>query len=213
MHLVLRKAVLSDADALTDIYFSAFSNDAISLLVFPRDPESRKWWYDSVVEEMGDPNAHFMCIIDTESPDQKVVAYSKWNGSDAPFPDGSNPIKWPANSDSELADHFFGNLLSRHAKMMRGRKHWYLELLATRKEYQGRGAASQLLKWGLAQSDAAGTETYLEASPEGKPVYERFGFEEEDRLIVDLKGKSGGVLDEQEFVEVFMVRSIPLKSA
>ena len=36
MPLILRPATASDADQLTEIYFSAFANDAISLLVFPR---------------------------------------------------------------------------------------------------------------------------------------------------------------------------------
>lgn len=207
MPLFLRKAVLSDAAALTDTYFSAFSLDAISHLVFPRgDPESWKWWFNSVVEEFTDPNAHFVCIVDTDSPDQKIVSYAKWNGPNAPFT--TDLPTWPEKSDAALANYFFGNLVTKHAKMMEGRKHWYLELIATRPEYQGKGAGGKLLRWGLERSDADGTETYLEASPAGKPVYERFGFKEEDRLVVDLQGKGGGTLAEKEFIEVFMVRPI-----
>jgi hypothetical protein len=45
-------ATPEDATALTDIYFSAFSVDAISLLVFPA---AYKFWYDSIIEEIADP--------------------------------------------------------------------------------------------------------------------------------------------------------------
>lgn len=92
---------------------------------------------------------------------------------------------------------------------MRGRRHWYLEILATRREDQGRGAGGMLLRWGLERADEEGTETYLEASPDGKPIYQRFGFEEVDRLVVDLKEE---VLGEREFVECYMLRPVAGKS-
>lgn len=91
---------------------------------------------------------------------------------------------------------------------MKGRKHWYLEFIATRQEWQGKGVGGMLMRWGLERSDGDGAETYLEASPEGLPVYRRFGFEEVERLVVDLKGKGKDVLEEDEFVEVFMVRPL-----
>lgn len=93
---------------------------------------------------------------------------------------------------------------------MKGRKHWYLEFIATRQEWQGKGAGGMLIRWGVERSDDDGTETYLEASPEGLPIYKRFGFEEVERFAVDVEGKGEGVLgvDEKEFVEVFMVRPV-----
>jgi GNAT superfamily N-acetyltransferase len=208
MPLTLRKATPEDSKALTDIYFSAFSIDAISLLVFPRNnAAASKFWYDSVIEEIADPTAHFICIVDTDTPDQTVVAYAKWNTPSAPVA-GELP-EWPAGGDHEIANHFFGNLVSRHAKIMEGRKHWYLELVATRPEYQGRGAAGKLLRWGMERADEEGTETYLEASPDGKPIYEHFGFAEVDRLVVKLKEE---VLGEKEFIECFMVRPVTKKT-
>jgi len=78
-----------------------------------------------------------------------------------------------------------------------------LELVATRKEWQGRGAAGMLLRWGVQRADEDGVEAYLEASPEGKPVYERYGFREVERVVVSLEGKG---CSEEEYVEVFMVR-------
>lgn len=119
---------------------------------------------------------------------------------------------WPENGDSELANHFFGTLFRKHHDLVGDIKHWYLETLATRKEYQGKGAAGQLLRWGLERADEDGVVTFLEASPEGKPIYEKYGFREMDRLVVDLKGKGGGKLEEKEFVEVFMIREAMKKS-
>lgn len=84
---------------------------------------------------------------------------------------------------------------------MAERKHWYLEIIATRPEWQGKGAAGKLMRWGLEKADAdgKGVETYLEASPVGKEVYEYFGFEERGRLVVPVEGKG-------DFIECMMVR-------
>jgi len=50
---------------------------------------------------------------------------------------------------------------------------------------QRRGAGSALLKWGCAKADALGIETYLEASPMGVPLYERFGFKKVKAIAFD----------------------------
>jgi hypothetical protein len=63
----------------------------------------------------------------------------------------------------------------------------------------------------LERADREGTESYLEASPDGKPIYEHFGFEEVERLVVDLVGKKG-IPEEREFVEVMMVRPVMSKT-
>lgn len=96
---------------------------------------------------------------------------------------------------------------------MRGRRHWYLEFVATRPEEQGKGAAGMLLKWGLKKADEEGTEAYLEASPDGKPIYEHYGFQEVERLVVPLDGKEAVVGEEKEFAECFMVRPVSEKKS
>lgn len=46
----------------------------------------------------------------------------------------------------------------------------------TRKCYRKQGAASMLIRWGVEQAKKDGIPAYLEASVQGKPVYERCGF-------------------------------------
>lgn len=48
-----------------------------------------------------------------------------------------------------------------------------------------------LLKWGAEEADRLGLESYLEASPEGKPLYEKSGFTTVDTFTVDMS-KWGG---------------------
>lgn len=74
-------------------------------------------------------------------------------------------------------------------------------MLGTHPTYQGRGAGTKLLKWGLAKADHDGVEAYVSASPEGKPLYEKYGFVVVDSeeifpdhiqtYLLRSKGKSG----------------------
>ncbi|CAD6440105.1 46edc67b-02b9-4726-a5ec-2187c4635ee9 [Sclerotinia trifoliorum] len=201
MRFQLRPAVPSDANNLTDIYLSAFSNDEISLTCFPRSlPTTRTWWYNSILAEIQDPSSHFICICNTSSPTQEIISFAKWNDSSAPVVTKNDIPQWPPGCNAELANHFFGTLIERRREIMRERKHWYLELIATKPGWQRQGAAGNLIRWGLVRADEEGLETYLEASPVGKEIYEYFGFEERGRLVIPL-------VDGEDFVECMMVRT------
>jgi hypothetical protein len=202
MGFTLRPATASDARHIVEIYLSAFKDDSISILCFPRNQAVYDFWFSMIVEELSDPHTHFICVTSSDaSGGDTVIAFAQWI---APSKTTTPELPtWPAGSDSELANSFFGGLFSTHKRLMDGRRHWYLELVATRPEFQGKGAAGMLLRWGLEKADGEGAESYLEASPEGKPIYERFGFVAQEELVVDLEGKG---LEEKKYVEVFMVR-------
>lgn len=51
-----------------------------------------------------------------------------------------------------------------------------LEFIQTAKEYQGRGAASLMMRYGCDMADNDGLEIYVAASMEGHPVYLKYGF-------------------------------------
>jgi len=51
-----------------------------------------------------------------------------------------------------------------------------LEVMATHPECQKRGLASTVLKWACERVDREGIEFYLDASTQGRPLYEKFGF-------------------------------------
>ena len=55
--------------------------------------------------------------------------------------------------------------------------HWYLAVLGTEPDAQGRGIGSELLRGTLEECDRTGTLAYLESSKETNlPFYERHGF-------------------------------------
>lgn len=51
-----------------------------------------------------------------------------------------------------------------------------------------------LLKWGTGEADRLGLPAYLESSDEGRILYERHGWREVGKLVVDLT-KWGGPAD------------------
>lgn len=206
MGLSLRPATPADAGQIVDIYFSAFKDDDLSLICFPRIKTVHDFWFNMIFEELSDPHAHFACVTSSESTgEETIVAFAKWNSPSAPLT--LELPTWPVGSDSKLANYFCSSFFSVHKRLMEGRKHWYLELIATKPEFQGKGAAGMLMRWGLEKADEEGVESYLEASPEGKPVYEHFGFVEQEELEIDLEGKGR----EEKYAEVFMVRPVQNK--
>lgn len=65
-------------------------------------------------------------------------------------------------------------------------KHWYLALLGTDPDHQGRGYGSAVLAPILDRCDATHTAAYLESSKEKNvPFYERHGFTVTERIEVD----------------------------
>ncbi|KAM0816152.1 hypothetical protein AB5N19_01953 [Seiridium cardinale] len=91
----------------------------------------------------------------------------------------------PEGADPDLARNFFEALAVASRK-------WFtddmlgLGLICTNPKYQRRGAAKALMVPMLDIADAQGIATYLEATPAGKPVYEKLGFREVDALDFDL---------------------------
>ena len=58
-----------------------------------------------------------------------------------------------------------------------GKPYVLLSILATHPDHHRRGVGAMHLKWGCDLADKLGLPAYLEATPKGKPLYERFGFE------------------------------------
>lgn len=98
---------------------------------------------------------------------------------------------WEGVVEEEWSKMFGGS--TYRAEVMDGKPHWwvrcsplaesranngvrYIGPLWVLPGYQGRGVGTALLKEGMDKSDASGEAIYLEASDDGRPVYESLGF-------------------------------------
>jgi len=61
--------------------------------------------------------------------------------------------------------------------------HYYLEMLGTRQDAQGKGVGSEMMAGMLARADSEGLPAYLESSnPRNIPFYFRHGFKEREQV-------------------------------
>lgn len=67
------------------------------------------------------------------------------------------------------------------------RGYLYMAILAVEPKFQRMGIGKKLLEWGLDMADREGLETFIEASPAGKPLYEKMGWRVVGFTDVDLR--------------------------
>ncbi|KAJ5698695.1 hypothetical protein N7462_000700 [Penicillium macrosclerotiorum] len=202
MPFELQVADPADAPNRAEVFFAAFSDD-FNRTMFPVNPDVHAWMIKNMLG--GDNFAQhevFLKVTDLSNP-EVPVAFAKWrrplssSGADQES-HPETPMQWPVSSDNELCDRFFGRMDRDHGELMKDRPHYYLEMLAVHPSYQGRGLASKLLKWGLSRADEEGVEVYLSSSPDGKPLYEKYGFQLQDGSFSPFPG----------YTQVNMIRPI-----
>ncbi|RJE27431.1 hypothetical protein PHISCL_00165 [Aspergillus sclerotialis] len=178
----LEIATQEDILAMTDLWFAAFTDPAIRRL-WPDTPGVRKWWNDANHNDLiNKPFQRYIKIVDPESTDSqgrpRIAAYAKWDLS-MPEERGRRYPPWHEDMPGQVCDAFFQREESERRRIMGDQKHYYLDTLGTHPEYQRRGAASMLLKWGCDLADKNGVAAYVDASKAGAPLYQRFGFVDE----------------------------------
>lgn len=162
-----------------------------------------------------DPSSHWLKVI--EDSTGKVVGGGRWALHEQGNPyDGQAKTEaywWPAGKPRELATTCLNQFLAT-AVMHANRPHVctsmpirddqandgtpVLNILFTHPEYRRQGVATLILQWGLAHAEKLGLDAYVEATAEGKPSYERFGFRDID--VNELTVPNGD--DSQEAKEV-----------
>ncbi|KAJ5336242.1 uncharacterized protein N7506_004264 [Penicillium brevicompactum] len=179
MALEIQNATPEDAAELTQVFYTAFGGE-FNRTMFPQKPDVTAWWEHSfntlaLRTQANEGNAVLLKITDEKGA---IAAFAKWKRPVTADRDQEHEesVEWAPSSDKDLCERFFSSMDGQHHKWMEDRPHYYLDMLGVHPSQQGRGLASKLLKWGLCRADAEGVETYLSASPEGKPMYEKYGF-------------------------------------
>ncbi|KAL0782607.1 hypothetical protein CaCOL14_000513 [Colletotrichum acutatum] len=207
--LKLEEATLDDIPALTETWFAAFADDEVIRRLWPDTPGVRAWWDEANGGDMAaKPFQRFVKVVDVSSDvgtgvgteetkgrgeavgrgeevgkagggsRPRIAAWAKWDTS-MPAERGRRYPPWAGDMPSELCDLFFAREEGERGRVMGDERHYYLDTLVTHPDYQRRGAASMLLKWGCALADEDGVAAYVDASKTGKGLYERFGFVDE----------------------------------
>ena len=152
----------------------SFQSGLGHLLTGPSTPENIDSLTRKCVEAEKDPHVRFMKAMD---PTGQIVACAKW----LLYPNGNTEeeldemFKMPTTFP-ETWNPIFQYLNDNRREAMGRRPYYFLSILATHPDHHRKGSGGRLVKWGTDLADEQGVECYLEASIEGRPLYERLGF-------------------------------------
>lgn len=191
-----------DLDVYQDICYAAFKDDLMSVMYPNGYTEAARSFSkkQSVEDWRADPEEHkYMKVIDTDLPDgdpnNKIVGVCHWNfylhdrteeELDAERKKHSErPL--PPDCNEAFMEDFFGKIAKYRQEIMGGKAYILLNLLATHPDHHRRGVGAMHMRWGQEHADSRGLPCYLEASPTGKPLYVRQGYDAVADLPFDAK--------------------------
>ena len=170
----VRKARRVDAARIAAVLARAFDDDPLVTWMFP-DERVRRARLPRFFRTLLRP----ALALDEVYTTTTVEGAAFWN------PPGTFPFGWVTNARVGLA---VATMLGPHLRACAPgllyfdrhhptEPHWYLQMLGTDPDAQGRGVGSALLRTVLDRCDEAGARVYLEASKEKNvPFYARHGF-------------------------------------
>ncbi|KAF2457348.1 acyl-CoA N-acyltransferase [Lineolata rhizophorae] len=200
MSLQLARAEKADIPQLVDLYFNTFKSPLV-LRVKPDVPPVREWYKKSLESDIEKPYTRIYKVVEGQAgsvqASVEIIAFAKWS-SPHTEPPQEKFTEWPVDGDVALFEEVTGKATEKKEKIMGQEEYWYMGVLATLPKHQRRGAASLLMTEFCKQADQARHRSYVEASPLGRPTYQRFGFETQDTFSV--------VIDGEPYIDCCMVR-------
>ncbi|KAI9375185.1 acyl-CoA N-acyltransferase [Aspergillus egyptiacus] len=200
MKITTRPATRSDIPALAAINIHAFRNTPLHSNAFPNLP------YDAVhaakqqryLRKLAHPETHVLAAVDESGV---VVGCARWlipgvvrtTAAEAGHEEKKEEEMLPEGTNREIYEGFFRVLEERGREFLR-EDDIVLEFLATHPDAQRKGVGKALLTWGMERADQLQRRIYLEATTEGLPVYEKLGWRELARVVLDYSrwGGEGG---------------------
>ncbi|KAL7787245.1 acyl-CoA N-acyltransferase [Trichoderma afarasin] len=196
MTILIRKATEEEIPAIARLAGQAFhpTTDWITRQVFPLhlqpkdipDGEaSQPWRRLKKTVGFSTPNCAFIVAVNTSlDKNNQIVGYAIW---DLPVGSSEEPSATPADPElpADVTDFKvyaeLKTILEEDHKASfgdRGLKDvWHLDMIGVDPHYQRQGIGRALLTWGVEQATREGRDCYLMATPQGRPLYESFGFD------------------------------------
>ncbi len=170
-----RPALGADADALARTMARAFQDDPFVSYLVPGD-EARRRHLPRLFRLLFNLGRRYNSSDVTE----RVEAAALWRP-----PDAWHVPYWQYVTNGPTFLRVFGTntmrviaAMDRMERIHPREPHWYLQSIGTDPDFQGKGYGGVLMRYRLAQVDAARLPAYLESSKESNiPIYRSFGFE------------------------------------
>lgn len=184
----VRAATVTDVDRVSDVLVRAFHDDPVMSYLFRSDGGRRRKTRSLFAGESKRAIAKGKGRVDTndEGPPMGAAIWFKpneWRTGGLELL-SQIPLMFSMGLETGRALR----LLSQMEKVHPKEPHWYLAVLGTDPEHQGKGVGSSLMGPVLATCDENGIGAYLESSKERNiPFYRRHGFE----VTGEVKAKDG----------------------
>ncbi|KAK5944798.1 hypothetical protein PMZ80_001998 [Knufia obscura] len=185
-NLVLDYLQPQDVEAVGSLFLSSFHVYPFFQKMMPDSLQTIRAWSAATNFAIDDPNT--LCLKVTDTSTGTIAAHGRWirpKGEGERGQPGHEEERWGDTfmeaCDEKLAGELFGAFDRNREKFMGQERHWYMELLLTHPDYQGKGCASMILRHGLELADREQLPCYIDSSPMGKAVYEKMGWKLEHK--------------------------------
>lgn len=200
MPLVLTPVVEADLPEITKIERAAFASLPIDLLIRPNGHTTAilESALKNHQKRFSLPDYTYWKVVDTDLG-SKAIAFGSWRTfrEEQPRSEWGKSNNPPGDPPGDTNMHVFQAFMKFNEdakkRVIAGRKRHHLSLLCTLPDHQRRGAAKMLLERGIELANEEGLDSWLVASIEGLPVYEKVGYRrvEGGNMALDLEPLGG----------------------
>jgi ribosomal protein S18 acetylase RimI-like enzyme len=188
----LRPATAAEIPVLASVWYDAFHPvSPFMRQVFPDTPLIREYWTKANTYALNDPHIRTMVVASGATKPEQVIAVARFQ---APPADGSvsqlldagtwSRIPWTTDHDVETLSTAVAFQSAGREKAMKGKRHYFIELLATKHEFKGKGAGKMLIDWVCEQADNEQVEVFVDTNKDIVKFYERFGFIVQEKMVM-----------------------------
>jgi len=207
----LSDATREDAQAIANLFALSWTSPFTQLQFGHVDPPTlAKSMAPAIERHMAKPHSRFIVMRHGETGE--VAAVAQW-AMPAPgsteehppetaeqkaerqrFEDEGYRNRLPESSNKDLIMEFTVGLRELREEVLRGRKHFLLENIATHPEHRGKGLASKLIEWVFPQADEQKAVVYLDTASDNSAMrlYKKLGFEEKGSNAIGDLNRYGG---------------------
>lgn len=225
----LQPVTEDDIPILTEMFTAAFAKDTnTQLKLVGKDPNSQADGMAGAIRQWLEYPDKVSVLKAVDTSTSTIMGWTGWgrrgyeNPPTQPVPETEKEttaqaekeepeyIKDPVERLEALTDADMARWMKKI--MPPGTKCRYLCACVVHPSYQGRGVGSALIRWGTQRADEEGVFCWVHSSDGGHFAFQKAGFEEVERLKVDLdefaEEKRVGVEDGKwgEYVFRYMVR-------
>ncbi|KAH1293171.1 hypothetical protein KXX16_003026 [Aspergillus fumigatus] len=206
MTTTIRYATEADAPAIAELNIICFQDGPMYRNMLPNiDPLSATpMKLSRTYDKLANPRMHVLVATDPTS--NQILGCARWLMPDASahWRDESEMAILsddarakaaqmtqlrPAGMNVAVYEGLFKALEEMRGKYVRegdiGGRGPVLELLVTHPQHQGKGVGKALLDWGVRMADQKQARIYLEATPEGYPLYRKCGWRDVEDIVMD----------------------------